>query len=96
MVLVAITYSALISACEKGKQPELALQVFEATQQQGVEPHVFTYSILISACEKGNAATKRGARRLHLQRLDQCMRKGASIQSEPYRFSRQCSSKAWY
>ena len=29
----AITYSALISACEKGKQPERALKVFKALMQ---------------------------------------------------------------
>ena len=32
MVPDAITYSALISACEKSKQPERALEVFEAMQ----------------------------------------------------------------
>jgi pentatricopeptide repeat domain-containing protein 1 len=48
-----ITYNALISACEKGKQPERALEVFEAMQRQGVVPGVITYSALISACGKG-------------------------------------------
>jgi pentatricopeptide repeat protein len=46
-----ITYSALISACEKGKQPERALELFEAMQRQGVVPDVITYSALVSACE---------------------------------------------
>ena len=73
VVPVAITYSALISACEKDKQPELALQVFEAMQQQGVVPDVFTCNVLISACEKGNVAARSGASCHHLQRLDQCM-----------------------
>jgi pentatricopeptide repeat protein len=45
-----ITCSALISACGKGKQPERALEVFEAMQRQGVVPNVITYSALISAC----------------------------------------------
>ena len=49
----AITYNALISACEKGKQPEGALQVFEAMKLQSVVPNAITYSALISACEKG-------------------------------------------
>ena len=49
----AITYSSLISACEKGKQPEQALKAFEATVQQGVVADAITYSALISACEKG-------------------------------------------
>ena len=48
-----ITSSALISTCEKGKQPEQALKVFTSTQQQGVVHQVITYSALISACEKG-------------------------------------------
>ena len=39
-----ITYSALISACEKGKQPEQAMEVFKAMQQQGVVPNVITYN----------------------------------------------------
>ena len=49
----AITYSALISACEKGKQPEQALLVFASMEQQGVVPDEITYGALISACEKG-------------------------------------------
>ena len=53
MVPNIITYSALISACEKGKQPERALELFEAMKQQGVVPDVITYNALISACEKG-------------------------------------------
>ena len=48
-----ITYSALISACEKGKQPERALEVFEAMQLQGIVPNVITCNALISTCEKG-------------------------------------------
>ena len=47
-----ITYNALISACEKGKQPERALQLFEA-MKQGLVPKVITNNTLISACEKG-------------------------------------------
>ena len=47
------TYSALISACEKGKQPERALELFEAMQRQDKVPSVITYNALISACEKG-------------------------------------------
>ena len=40
------TYSALISACEKGKQPERALELFEAMQRQGVVPNVMPESTL--------------------------------------------------
>ena len=48
----AITYTALSSACEKGKQLQKALQVFETMLKQGVLPNVIIYSALISACEK--------------------------------------------
>jgi pentatricopeptide repeat protein len=33
-----ITFNALISACEKGQEPERALELFEAMQRQGVVP----------------------------------------------------------
>ena len=48
-MLSQVTYSALISACEKGKQPERALELFEAMQRQGLVPDVITYNALISA-----------------------------------------------
>jgi pentatricopeptide repeat domain-containing protein 1 len=48
-----ITYSALISACEKGAQWQRAVEVFEEMKAAGVQPTVITYSALISACEKG-------------------------------------------
>jgi len=32
----AITYNALISACEEGKRPLRALEIFEAMEQQGM------------------------------------------------------------
>ena len=53
LVPSAITYDALISACEKGKQPERALELFEAMQRQGVVADKITYKALMSACEKG-------------------------------------------
>ena len=49
----AITYSALISACEKGGQTQMAVQYFNEMKAAGVAPNVITYSALISACEKG-------------------------------------------
>ena len=45
----SVTYNALISSCEKGKQPERALQIFAATQLQGMMPDKITYSALIIA-----------------------------------------------
>ena len=53
MVPNAITYNALISVCEKGKQPQQAVEVFRALVQQGVVSNVITYSALISACDTG-------------------------------------------
>lgn len=47
-----ITYSALISACEKGFQWQLALQVFEDMKRAGVVPNRYTFNALISACGK--------------------------------------------
>ena len=52
MLSDVITYNALISACEKGNQPQQALQLFEAMRQQGMLPDVITHSVLISTCEK--------------------------------------------
>ena len=48
-----ITYNALISACEKGKQPRRTIEILQAMQGQGLVPNVITYSALISACGKG-------------------------------------------
>ena len=47
-----VTYSSLISACEKGKQPEEDQGMFQAMQRQGIVPNSATYRALISACEK--------------------------------------------
>jgi len=47
------TCSALISACEQGRQLEQALEVFSTMQRQGVVPNVTTYSSCLSACECG-------------------------------------------
>jgi len=43
-----ITYSALISACEKGAQWQLARAVFEEMKAAGVKPEVQTYDPLIT------------------------------------------------
>ena len=48
-----ITYSAAISACEKGGQWQRALQLLEDMQAKGIPADTITYSAAISACEKG-------------------------------------------
>jgi len=49
-----IAYSALISACTKGPQPERALEPYDAMKQQGLMlDDSLTCSTLIVACEKG-------------------------------------------
>ena len=53
-----ITYSAAISACEKGKQPDKALELLEGMQWSGLEPAMVTYCAAISACEKGEQSDK--------------------------------------
>jgi pentatricopeptide repeat protein len=48
-----ITYSSLITACEKAGRWELALQLFEDMQREGCKPNVVTYNSLITACGNG-------------------------------------------
>ena len=45
-----ITYSAAISACEKGQTPQQALHLLQELQLRGLLPDVITYSAAISAC----------------------------------------------
>ena len=47
-----VTYSAAISACEKGQRPQQALHMLQELQLRGLLPDVITYSAAISACEK--------------------------------------------
>lgn len=48
-----ITYSSLISACEKAGRCEMALQLFERMHKEGCTPNVVTYNSLIAACSHG-------------------------------------------
>jgi pentatricopeptide repeat domain-containing protein 1 len=45
-----ITYSALISACEKAGQWQLAVNLFGEMLREGCTPNVITYNSLITAC----------------------------------------------
>lgn len=48
-----ITYSSLISACEKAGDWKLALEFFEECTKDGCRPNVITFNSLISACSQG-------------------------------------------
>ena len=48
-----ISYSAAISACEKGGEWQRALELLDAIRRRGLAPNVISYSAAISACEKG-------------------------------------------
>ncbi len=48
-----ITYSSLISACEKAGQWRLALDMFQEMHNEGCRPNTVTYNSLITACGQG-------------------------------------------
>ena len=48
-----ITYSSLISACEKAGDWKLALDFFEECTKDSCRPNVITFNSLISACSQG-------------------------------------------
>ena len=51
-----ITYSSLISACEKAGRWELALDLFGEMHREGCKPNVVTYNSLIAACAQGTSS----------------------------------------
>ena len=59
-----ITYSSLISACEKAGQWERALSLFEGMHQDGCRPNVITYNSLITACAQGGGGGGGGGDRV--------------------------------
>ena len=48
-----VTYSAAISACEKGQIPSQATHLLQEMPLGGLLPDVIASSAAISACEKG-------------------------------------------
>ena len=52
-----ITYSSLISACEKAGDWKLALEFFEECTKDNCRPNVITFNSLISACSQGLSPT---------------------------------------
>ena len=77
----AFSYSAAITACEKERQWELALELFDEMQHRGVSPDVVTYSSVISACEKC------GQWQHALDLFDELERKGAEGMPSSARWS---------
>merc|ERR1712226_930698 len=61
-----ITYSAAISACEKGKQPQTAMSLLASMQRHGLTPNAIAYKAAISSCEKGQQTCKAMSLRFHL------------------------------
>lgn len=53
-----VSYSAAISACEKARNWEKAIELLNEMQSRGVEPTVMSFNATISACEKGGQAEK--------------------------------------
>eukprot|EP00975_Prorocentrum_lima_P013923 2959038-Prorocentrum_lima.AAC.1 len=49
-----ITYSAAISACEKGGEWEKAVELLASMEHAKVEADEITYNAAISACENGS------------------------------------------
>lgn len=64
-----VTYTALISACNKGRQWERALAVNQEMQLRGVRENEVTYSTLVEAA--GNAGQVQSA--THPPRLHDCV-----------------------
>ena len=51
-----VVYSAAMSACQRGKQGTLALQLLRRMKQEGVEPNTTTYNTVIAACGRSRLA----------------------------------------
>jgi len=66
-----ITFSALISACDKTRDFTKALQVYGHMQRQGIKPNIVTYSGLISICNKAQDLSKALQLLEHMQRHHQ-------------------------
>ena len=54
-----ITFSSLISACERAGRCDIALRLFEEMRREGCRPNVVTYNGLIGACAQGERACQR-------------------------------------
>ena len=73
-----ITYSSLISACEKAGQWELALELFNEMHHEGCFPNTVTFNSLITACAQGKISSLKGMP-LHYQFASPCQIKSREI-----------------
>ena len=48
-----ITYSSLVSACEKAGRWQLALELLDSMHRDACKPNAVTFNALISACAQG-------------------------------------------
>ena len=53
LTLDVVSWSAAISACEKGQQWERALGLLEEVMHELLTPNMVSWSAATSACEKG-------------------------------------------
>ncbi|EFN53189.1 hypothetical protein CHLNCDRAFT_25863, partial [Chlorella variabilis] len=53
-----ITFSSLISACERSGRCDLALRLFDEMRREGCRPNVVTYNGLIGACAQAGMWAK--------------------------------------
>ena len=67
-----ISYSATISACEKGGQWQMAVHLFDSMRKAKVDANVISYSSTISACEKGGGVKGDASFRQHVQSQGDC------------------------
>jgi pentatricopeptide repeat protein len=59
-----ITYSSLISACEKAGQWELALELFDEMHREGCSPNTVTFNSLITATAQGGGVGRQTGRQM--------------------------------
>ena len=102
-----ISYSAAMSACEKGAQWEQASSLFQADVRSRLEPDVISYNAAISRVRKGeqweqasallqrDVALSARAERDQLQRGDLARARRASNGSRPRACCRRCGDPGW-
>lgn len=76
-----ITYSSLISACEKAGQSDLAMELFQEMAQEGCVPNTVTYNSLITACAQGKHFVSHYACDLHFPELPEAFNAGGCVTS---------------